>query len=755
MQKDSRIIAAILAADVVEYSRLMATDEPGTLAALKARRSLFADQVAEFGGHEFGSVGDSLMARFPSAVNAVAAALSIQEAVAAENAALPAARRMMFRVGVNLGDVIEENGGFFGDAVNVAARLQALAKPGGVMVSGSVYDQVHARLAARYVDAGTRQVRNIREPVRTFEVLPAVPAGIGGRIVAFLSKLGSRRVLRGALVGVAVGIALALGLFWRDIPVPATDRTIGTILQPESVDPSLKSLAVLPFVNMTGDPADDYLGDGFADDLQNRLSRVPGLRVAARRSAFSFKGKDIDVRDIAAALDVNYVVEGSIRRQGGLVRVNAALVDRATGANRWSNSYERPGDFLAIEEEVGRQVLTALELVLGAKHEAAPAPAGEVRGKAYDLYLQGLSYLRKPKSPRTLDSAERLFLQALDLLPELARAQAGLCETRVERFQGERVPGHVAAAEEACVRAAALDSTSHEVQMAIGRLRQATGDRSVAVDAYRRALELAPHSPDALIGLATALAADGQADEAERTYLRAIAAQPSYAATHMAYGDYLFSSPRAAEAAASYERAARLTPGDPTAFSNLGASELLMGNFDKAADAFARSLALDPRGYAYANLGSVEYYRGRYAAAAAMYRKAAELAPDDHRPWGNLADAQLYSQVPEEALKSYRRALDLVQGELAVNPRSALNHAQAAYYASRLGEHHLARRHAAEAASAGEDEHYYVRYYLALTELGLGNRKAAIEHLDRSRELGFPEVLLRNAPELGPIKNMS
>ena len=197
MQKDSRIIAAILAADVVEYSRLMAADEPGTLATLKARRALFGQLVSEFDGREFGSVGDSLMAEFHSAVNAVSAALALQERVAVENAALQPPRRMLLRVGVNLGDVIEEKGSVFGDAVNVAARLQALAKPGGVMISGAVYDQVHAKVAARYVDAGTRQVKNIREPVRTFEVLPAVPPGMVGRLTIALSGLASRRILRG------------------------------------------------------------------------------------------------------------------------------------------------------------------------------------------------------------------------------------------------------------------------------------------------------------------------------------------------------------------------------------------------------------------------------------------------------------------------------------------------------------------------------------------------------------------------------
>jgi adenylate cyclase len=750
MQKDNRIIAAILAADVVEYSRLMATDEPGTLAALKARRSLFADQVAGFDGREFGSVGDSLMARFPSAVNAVAAALSIQEAVAAENAALPPARRMLFRVGVNLGDVIEEKGGVFGDAVNVAARLQALAKPGGVMISGPVYDQVHAKLGARYLDAGTRQVKNIREPVRTYEVLPAVPAGVGGRIAAALSGLASRRVLRGALVGVAIGVALALGLFWREIPVPASGKNLGTVLAPEEHSGSANMLAVLPFINLTGDLANEYIGDGLAEELVYRLSRVPGLRVAARGSAFAYKGKDVDVRAIAEALGVNYVVEGSIRRQGDRVRVNAALVERATGVNRWSDSYESSGDLQAIETEIGTQVLVALEQVLGIRPQAPAPRTGGIA--AYDLYLQGLSYLRQPKTARSLDAAEQLFRRALADQAEFARAQAGLCQTLVERYRLERVPAHVVAAEQACATAQSLDSAAYEVHEAVGSLRLVTGDVAEAEAAYRRALVIVPESPDALIGLAAALADGGDPAGARQTLERAIAAQPRYAASHSQYGQLLVQQGQVREAIAPFQRATQLEPDNAGAFNNLGAAYLYAGDFDEAAEAFSRSLAIEPRHSSYSNTGTGLYYRGRFREAVEMFRKATQLAETDHRVWGNLADALLYDDRPAEAADAYARALSLVEGELAVNPKMATNQALGAYYSSRLRNGERARQYIENALAEGENDSE-VHYQVGRTELGLGETASAVTHLRRARELGYPEVFLKSAPELSEVRN--
>ncbi|MGH8244264.1 MAG: tetratricopeptide repeat protein [Steroidobacteraceae bacterium] len=751
MQRDRRIIAAILAADVVGYSRLMGADESGTLESLKRLRAGFEKEVAEFGGRVFGSVGDSLMAEFQSAVNAVLAALALQARVVADNAALPQERRMALRIGVNLGDVIEEQGGVFGDAVNVAARLQALAKPGGILISGAVHDQVRLKVAARYLDAGARRVKNIAEPVRSFEVLAAAPPGFAGRIAAAAARIASHHAARWTAVGAALVIALALGLFWREIPVPATGRKLGAILQPETVAPS-NSLAVLPFANMTGNPANDYLGDGLAEELLNRLSRVPGLRVAARRSAFAYKGKDMDVRQIAEALGVNYVVEGSIRRQGEVVRVNAALVDRATGANRWSHSYESSGDIPAVEEDIGTQVLTALALVLESPPSAAAPDAPQARIAAYDYHLQGLSYLRRPKSVRTLEAAEQLFERSLAEEANFARAHAGLCQTRVERYLLQRAAAHIAAAEEACARAQALDDTAYEVHEAVGSLRLVTGDAAEAESAYRRALVIVPESPDALIGLAAALADEGDSAAAERTLQRAIAAQPRYVASHIEYGSFLLRQGRAQEAIEPYQRAALLEPDSASAFNNLGIAYLYAGNFEQATEAFSRSQAIEPRHSSYSNIGTGYYYRGRFADAANMFRMATELSPDDHRLWGNFADALLFDGRPDEARLAYGRALALADKELAVNPKQAYNQALSAYYSARLGNKEQARRRVESALSAaGNGNEAYL--YVGLAELVLGDEASAARHVRRARELGYPEVFLKSAPELAAIRD--
>jgi class 3 adenylate cyclase/TolB-like protein/tetratricopeptide (TPR) repeat protein len=754
VQRDSRKIAAILAADVVEYSRLMGADEAGTLAALKSRRAIFEELVREFHGREFGSVGDSLMAEFGSAVNAVSCALELQQRVAAANAALPQAARMQLRIGVNLGDVIEEKGSVFGDAVNVAARLQALAKPGGVLISGAVWDHVHLKVRARYVAAGKRQVKNIAEPVRTFEVLPPQGPGVAGRIAGFLPRVASWRVRRAALVVATLAAAIALGQYWREIPLPGTGRNLGAFLQPQEAEAAPNTIAVLPFVNMSGHTGDDYLGDGLAEELSNRIARIPGLQVAARTSTFAFKGKQLGVGEIAARLGVRYVIEGSVRREASFVRVNAALVEAASGTRRWTNSFEsQSGDFLAIEGNIGAQLQTALETLLGTPGRTpAQLPRGG-NSVAYDYFLQGRAYLRDKKGLTSLDAAEQLFQRALAEQPDFARAWAGLCEMQVERYSLLRETALVTEAEDACNRARALDSSAQEVYEAEGRLRLETGDAAGAEAAYRKALALVPQSPDVLMGLGAALADGGKTGEAEATLRRAITAQPRYAAAHSAYAIFLFRRGRAAEAIAAFERATALEPDNAIAFSNLGGLYLYTGDFDRAAPAFARSLALKPDGANYSNAGTALYYRGRYREAAEMFREATELAPSDHRFWGNYADALRFDGRDSEALLGYRHALDLADAELAINPKHAVNHAQAAYYATRLGDRNRARASIALALPAGDDD-AYVHYYVALAELGLDDSASALRHAKRARDLGYPEALLRAAPELGDLRKM-
>jgi adenylate cyclase len=287
-----RKIVTIMAADVVEYGRLMGIDEEGTLAALKVRRIIFDRLAREFDGHEFGCVGDSLMAQFPSAVNAVRCALAIQRAVGVENSRLPAGRHMSLRIGVNLGDVLEEHGTLFGDGVNIAARLQTLASPGGILISNAVLNQVKGKVAACFRSIGFQRLKNISHAISGYEVI-----------------------------------------------APACETTTAHSKSTRRAGPG--SVAVLPFLNLTREWDKESFGDGLAEELIHVLTRVPDLHVPARTSCFSYKGRNIDVRQIASELEVEAVLEGSVRGSGERVRITAQMIDGRTGYHVWSHSFDR------------------------------------------------------------------------------------------------------------------------------------------------------------------------------------------------------------------------------------------------------------------------------------------------------------------------------------------------------------------------------------------------------------------------------
>jgi adenylate cyclase len=307
-----RRLCAILAADVAGYSRLMGADEGGTLAALTAhRRELIDPAVAAHVGRIVKTTGDGLLVEFGSVVDAVRCAVKIQRGMAARNCAVPRDRRVVFRIGLNLGDVIVQNGDLYGDGVNVAARLEALAEPGGICLSASTHEQVQDKFAeVRFEDMGEQRVKNIARPVRTYRV--------------------------------------ALG-FAEPVPVPG----------PAS------SIAVLPLDNMSSDPEQEHFADGLAEDLITDLSKVPGMLVIARNSSFAYKGRPVSVAQVGRELGVRYVVEGSVRKAGDRVRITAQLIDASTNAHVWADRYDRHlREIFAIQDEITREIVAALRLQL-------------------------------------------------------------------------------------------------------------------------------------------------------------------------------------------------------------------------------------------------------------------------------------------------------------------------------------------------------------------------------------------------------
>ncbi|MEX0852870.1 MAG: adenylate/guanylate cyclase domain-containing protein [Bauldia sp.] len=376
----NRRLAAILAADVVGYSRLMASDEAGTLAALKRHRELVFDPaVAEYGGRVIKLMGDGTLVEFASVVDAVNCALSVQNSAISD----PAGRVIVLRIGINLGDVIIDGDDLYGDGVNIAARLEPLAEPGGICIASIVNESVGTRIDVAFTDGGEVHVKNIDRPVRIWKWRPGDRAAKGDR----------------------PGVA-----------------------NPTS-HPESPSIAVLPFANMSGDPEQEYFTDGITEDIITDLSKVAGLLVIARNSSFAYKGKHVDVRTIANELRVRSVLEGSIRRAGNRVRITAQLIDAGTGGHLWAERYDRDlTDIFAVQDEVTQQIVAALKITLSPSDKSRLADdGGTTNVEAHDLYLRGGALLRGPtKNREVFERMSALFRQAIDRDPAYARVYAAL-----------------------------------------------------------------------------------------------------------------------------------------------------------------------------------------------------------------------------------------------------------------------------------------------------------------------------------------
>ena len=382
-----RRLAAILAADVVGYSRLMGEDEAGTAKAVRQHREAARPIVAELGGRIVKTTGDGLLLEFPSVVAAVECAVAIQKLMVERNGDTPEAKRIVYRMGVNLGDVLIEGDDILGDGVNIAARLEGLCEPGGVLISGTAYDHVRGRIDAQFVDLGDKHLKNIARPVRVYAV--------------------------------KIGAASAA-------PAPSASEI-------NKQGPPRLSIVVLPFANIGGGAEQEHFVDGVTESLTTDLSRIRGAVVIARNTAFTFKGKPLDVKTIGRELNVRYVLEGSVQRGGNRMRVNVQLIDAETGNHLWAERFDKPlADLFDMQDEIVARLAGALnaELVAAEARRAEQAPNPD----SMDLYFQGLAWFNKGLSPDNVTQARRFFDRALAADPENVEALVG--SARADAVEG-------------------------------------------------------------------------------------------------------------------------------------------------------------------------------------------------------------------------------------------------------------------------------------------------------------------------------
>lgn len=654
MLKDNRKIAAILAADVVEYSRLMGSDDAATLAALKVRRAIFDRLVTEFGGHEFGSVGDSLMAQFSSVINAVRCALAIQHAIDAENAPLPNEHRMSLRIGVNLGDVIEENGALFGDGVNVAARLQSLATPGGVLISGAVYEHVRNRVAARFNDVGSRQVKNITEPVRVFEVSAPVATTLGRRIAAFVKRRvviaaaayllvaglaawilsrfaaadASPLLLPALITLLAAGFVPAMIVAWksdRRHRAPAWIGVTATLAATviccvvtwaawesyfsagaqaritRSAPKAQPVVAVAALRNLSGDSKLDWLSEGVANLVRDGLAESSHLIIvsptrwqAVLRNSAGGADVDADLLSAAARAGIDYVFSGAFLPRDGDLVLTARLSDVDSGQD--IASY--PGnDKLTAQELLGK----ATQLVLMAKRGLGVPHTEKVASfsadfavnnmAAYEAYLSGIGFFLK----FDYRSAERAFRTALQLAPDFHMARYRLAH--VEVASGDTEAG-----------LATLKQVPADAQLSRRERFYVDGARALferdttrAKAIYNSALEEFPYDIEGryLLALAHDVAIEDDAAVAEVKRLLMQEPENDYLWSYL--GETYLRQGKYDLARQALDRYLQYKPGDPFGFTILGQLDQLNGDLPGATDHFKHALELEP-GFAPARL---------------------------------------------------------------------------------------------------------------------------------------------------------
>lgn len=596
-----RKLTTILSADVVGYSRLMGRDEEATHARIAAlHRELLEPALDAHGGTLIKKTGDGLLAEFASVVEAVRYAIGVQAGVARHNADFPPDLHALFRIGINLGDVIVEDGDIFGEGVNIAVRLEGLAEPGGIVVSSGVREHVQGKLKLGFDDMGEQLVRNIARPVHAFHLRAATENRVVGRRQFW-------RVAAGAAAAAGVAVATAGAVSWRGRPAPLASlsealTSVSWTSQTEHGDTaSALSIVVLPFANLSGDPQRDYFADGITESLTTDLSRaLPGSFVVSRRTAFAYKGQLLDPGEIRRDLKVRYLLQGSVTTDGDRVRVNARLIDGRGDAELWAERFDaQRKNVLDIQDQIVGRLSRAVGLQLvdiEARRSERERPRNPT---AVDLVMRGQSIVNKPASPETLLAARALFQRALSHDRDNVDALAGVATTYVFEV---------------------LNSYYED-----GR----SGRLASAAALVERALAIEPDHIVALKVKAALLRAEGQFEEAIAASKVAIAQNP----------------------------------GEPWAYKEVGLSELYLGRFQEALDWFEKADQIGPRDPSRWNwlgaMGRAEFFLGHDEEAIRRLKLTAEANPKDIRAFALLAAIYALAGRRDEATAALASCLRL------------------------------------------------------------------------------------------------
>ncbi len=600
-QEIKRKLTAILSADVKGYSRLMGKDEVGTIQTLNTYKEVMAGLIQHHHGRVVDAPGDNLLAEFASVVDTVQCAVEIQKELKVRNDKLPLNRRMEFRIGINLGDVVEEEDKIFGDGVNIAARMESLAEGGGIRISGIVYDQVKNKLTLRYEFVGKHAVKNIADPVRVYRVLMEPETSVSA--VSRWKRVGFNYWKRiHPVFKVLIALVAAANVVWQFYPHLRPSRPPVEGVSKEKMVLSLPdkpSIAVLPFVNMSGDPKQEFFSEGITEDIITALSKVPMLFVIARNSTFTYKGKPVKVKQISEELGVQYVLEESVQRSADRLRITAQLIDALTGHHILAERYDRDlKDIFALQDEVTRNILTAMQVKITEGEQALHRDKGLRNLNCYLKLLEGKNYSDRFDIEGN-NLARRMGEEALVMCPESSSAYDLLATTHMMDYwlgSGKSPRESLEKAIELAQKAIALDGTYAQPHGLLSFLYSIKREHEKALAEGERAVALDPNGADVHAWYAMSLSFAGRPEEAIPLFQKAIRLNP-FGPTWYFFnlGNALGNTRRFEEAVLAYKKALQRSPDNLLAHVLLATTYSMMGREKEARAEAAEVLRINPK----------------------------------------------------------------------------------------------------------------------------------------------------------------
>jgi adenylate cyclase len=588
-----RKLTAILSADAVEYSRLMGEDEEATVRTITAYREVLSTLIEQHNGKVLDSPGDNLLAEFVSVVDAVQCAVAVQKEIKARNDALPENRRMQFRIGINLGDVIQEEERIYGDGVNIAARLEGLAEPGGICISKTAFDHIESKLPYGYDFLGDQTVKNIAKPVGAYRVQLDPRVTVSGKPEkSIMSKRTT--VFVGAIVVLLLAIAVGIWQFYEYRPTE----------EPASLDkmafplPEKPSIAVLPFDNIGGDPEQEYFSDGLAENIITQLSQIHSLFVISRNSSFTYKGKPVKVNQVAEELGVRYVLEGSVQRAENRIRITAQLVDAITGRHLWADRYDLElKDIFDIQDEISRNIITEMAVTLGEGGHERLMQKKTQNVEAWISYRRGIEQFRQFTKEANLNARE-LSEKAIGLEPEYSEAYSLLGWTYAfpVRIGISKTPKKdLQKAEELVNKAKTFTPNNSDAQNLLGFIYVLRGQYERAIEEGQRAVELAPNNSDTHALLSLSLLFIGRSNEAIAAMKKAMRLAPFYPRWFLStLAEAYFVAGAYEEAETAFKHFVKERPDHFRAHTWLAVTYSAMGREDLARDRVEQALRINP-----------------------------------------------------------------------------------------------------------------------------------------------------------------